>query len=175
MAKPTQIVATRIAYQGYVTVTLATMRAPDGSTHTREVEHHGRAACVLPYDPDRRARGDRRSRTAPGRVGRPGRRRSPHRPEDPDAGPGPAPAPPGAVRANLRPRDGSGPAEPRAACAVGLASPQRRRSLMQEERSFGASPLVAADKVQGRGVFNLQGDKLGSIKDIYLDKISGQV
>ena len=46
---------------------------------------------------------------------------------------------------------------------------------MEEERSFGTSPLVAADKVQGRNVFNRQGDKLGSIKDIYLDKISGQV
>src|SRR5207253_5586731 len=53
MAEPTEIIATRVAYDGYVTVTLATMRAPDGTTHTREIEHHGRAACVLPYDPQR--------------------------------------------------------------------------------------------------------------------------
>jgi nudix-type nucleoside diphosphatase (YffH/AdpP family) len=54
MSQPTEIVETRIAYQGYVTVTLATLRAPDGSAHTREIEHHGNAACVLPYDPERR-------------------------------------------------------------------------------------------------------------------------
>src|SRR5947207_430415 len=54
MPEPTQIIATEVAYQGYITVTLATMRAPDGSTHTREVEHHGNAARVIPYDPERR-------------------------------------------------------------------------------------------------------------------------
>lgn len=42
------------AWQGYLTVLTATFSAPDGSTFTREIEHHGRAACVLPYDPDRR-------------------------------------------------------------------------------------------------------------------------
>lgn len=42
------------AYQGYLTVLTATFRAPDGATFRREIEHHGRAACVLPYDPDRK-------------------------------------------------------------------------------------------------------------------------
>jgi len=41
-------------YQGYLTVLAATFSAPDGGTFRREIEHHGRAACVLPYDPDRR-------------------------------------------------------------------------------------------------------------------------
>jgi nudix-type nucleoside diphosphatase (YffH/AdpP family) len=41
-------------YQGYVTLMSATFVAPDGSTFRREIEHHGRAACVLPYDPDRK-------------------------------------------------------------------------------------------------------------------------
>ena len=41
-------------YQGYVTLLSATFSGPDGETFQREIEHHGRAACVLPYDPDRR-------------------------------------------------------------------------------------------------------------------------
>jgi nudix-type nucleoside diphosphatase (YffH/AdpP family) len=41
-------------YQGYLTVLAATFTAPDGKTFTREIEHHGRAACVLPYDPVRK-------------------------------------------------------------------------------------------------------------------------
>jgi nudix-type nucleoside diphosphatase (YffH/AdpP family) len=41
-------------YQGYLTLMVATFRASDGQAFTREIEHHGRAACVLPYDPDRR-------------------------------------------------------------------------------------------------------------------------
>ena len=42
------------AYQGYLTVMVATLRGADGGAFTREIEHHGRAACVLPYDPERR-------------------------------------------------------------------------------------------------------------------------
>src|SRR5512147_2928789 len=41
-------------YQGYVTLLAATFAGPDGKTFRREIEHHGRAACVLPYDPERR-------------------------------------------------------------------------------------------------------------------------
>jgi nudix-type nucleoside diphosphatase (YffH/AdpP family) len=41
-------------HQGYVTLFLATLADAEGKTFTREIEHHGRAACVLPYDPDRR-------------------------------------------------------------------------------------------------------------------------
>lgn len=42
------------AYQGYVTLFVATLAGPDGATFKREIEHHGRAACVLPYDPERK-------------------------------------------------------------------------------------------------------------------------
>jgi nudix-type nucleoside diphosphatase (YffH/AdpP family) len=38
-------------HQGYLTLFLATLAGPDGKPFTREIEHHGRAACVLPYDP----------------------------------------------------------------------------------------------------------------------------
>jgi nudix-type nucleoside diphosphatase (YffH/AdpP family) len=41
-------------YQGYVTLMAATFSGPDGP-FVREIAHHGHAACVLPYDPDRRA------------------------------------------------------------------------------------------------------------------------
>lgn len=42
------------AWQGFLTVMVATCAGPDGQTFRREIEHHGRAACVLPYDPERR-------------------------------------------------------------------------------------------------------------------------
>jgi nudix-type nucleoside diphosphatase (YffH/AdpP family) len=41
-------------YQGYLTLLSATFTGPDGKTFSREIEHHGRAACVLPYDPTRK-------------------------------------------------------------------------------------------------------------------------
>lgn len=42
------------AYQGYLTVLTATCAGPDGRVFRREIEHHGRAACVLPYDAARK-------------------------------------------------------------------------------------------------------------------------
>lgn len=41
-------------YQGYMTLLLATLATGDGTTFTREIEHHGHAVAVLPYDPLRR-------------------------------------------------------------------------------------------------------------------------
>ncbi len=41
-------------YQGWSTLMVATLAAPGGQPFRREIEHHGRAACVLPYDPERR-------------------------------------------------------------------------------------------------------------------------
>ena len=42
------------AYQGFLTLLVATCAGPDGRTFRREIEHHGRGACVLPYDPARK-------------------------------------------------------------------------------------------------------------------------
>ena len=50
----TRIVDTRVAYKGYLTITVATLTNAAGQTHHREIEDHGRSACVLPYDPGRR-------------------------------------------------------------------------------------------------------------------------
>lgn len=41
-------------YQGYCTLMMATLSASDGSSFKREIEHHGRAAAVLPFDPERK-------------------------------------------------------------------------------------------------------------------------
>jgi len=49
-----EIVGVEAAYRGWCTLYLATLRLADGRTITREIEDHGNAACVLPYDPDRR-------------------------------------------------------------------------------------------------------------------------
>lgn len=49
-----EIRSTEPLYKGYSTLVMATIAAPDGSTFRREIEDHGQAACVLPYDPERR-------------------------------------------------------------------------------------------------------------------------
>jgi hypothetical protein len=37
------------------------------------------------------------------------------------------------------------------------------------------TPLIAASKVEGRPVFDRRGEKLGTVKELYIDKISGEV
>jgi len=51
---PVELRKVETVYQGYSTVFVATLSGDDGASFTREIEHHGRAACVLPYDPKRR-------------------------------------------------------------------------------------------------------------------------
>jgi nudix-type nucleoside diphosphatase (YffH/AdpP family) len=49
-----EIVKRAVAYKGYSTIETVTVRLADGSEMTREVESHGRAVGVLPYDPVRK-------------------------------------------------------------------------------------------------------------------------
>jgi len=49
-----KIVSLEPKYRGWCKVYVATIRLADGQTVTREIEDHGAAACVLPYDPVRR-------------------------------------------------------------------------------------------------------------------------
>ena len=42
------------AYAGWCKLYVATIRLPDGRTFTREIEDHGRATAMLPFDPVRR-------------------------------------------------------------------------------------------------------------------------
>jgi nudix-type nucleoside diphosphatase (YffH/AdpP family) len=51
---PVELRKVETVYQGYCTLMLATLADDNGQTFTREIEHHGRAAAVLPYDPERR-------------------------------------------------------------------------------------------------------------------------
>ena len=41
-------------HDGWGRFYLVTMKSPDGAEHPRQIEDHGDAACVLPYDPERR-------------------------------------------------------------------------------------------------------------------------
>ena len=53
---PVELRKVETLYQGYSTILQGyTLAAPDGSLFTREIEHHGRGAAVLPDDPERRA------------------------------------------------------------------------------------------------------------------------
>ena len=38
-----------------------------------------------------------------------------------------------------------------------------------------ANPVISSERVEGTSVYNPAGDKLGSIDDLMIDKISGQV
>jgi len=40
---------------------------------------------------------------------------------------------------------------------------------------FTTGSIISSDKVEGTAVYNSSGDKLGSIDDLMIDKISGQV
>lgn len=44
----------RIIHQGWNTFGIATITQPNGMVVERALEDHGKAACVLPYDPERR-------------------------------------------------------------------------------------------------------------------------
>ena len=45
---------------------------------------------------------------------------------------------------------------------------------MSETASITSGTLIAAEKVKGTNVYNLAGDKLGSVDDIMIDKVSGR-
>lgn len=49
-----EILSTEIVYSRWAKMILATIRLPDGQCTKRDIEDHGEAAMVLPYDPVRR-------------------------------------------------------------------------------------------------------------------------
>ena len=49
-----RIVSVRTVFEGWTKVIIAKITAPSGHSFEREIESHGSAAAVLPYDPDRR-------------------------------------------------------------------------------------------------------------------------
>lgn len=46
--------STRLAHDGWLKLRVATLSGDDGAEFHREIEDHGPAVAVLPYDPDRR-------------------------------------------------------------------------------------------------------------------------
>lgn len=46
---------------------------------------------------------------------------------------------------------------------------------MTDETKLTDGSLIGADKVNGTDVYNLEGDKLGEVEEIMLDKITGHV
>ncbi len=42
-------------------------------------------------------------------------------------------------------------------------------------QAFRSNDVISSDKVEGTAVYNNAGDKLGSIDDLMIDKVSGQV
>lgn len=49
-----EIVASKLVFEGWATLRIATVRGADGRTFERLIEDHGSAACVLAYDPQRK-------------------------------------------------------------------------------------------------------------------------
>lgn len=49
-----EILSTELVYSRWSRMLLATIRLPDGQVTKRDIEDHGEAAMVLPYDPQRR-------------------------------------------------------------------------------------------------------------------------
>jgi uncharacterized protein YrrD len=45
---------------------------------------------------------------------------------------------------------------------------------MTDATSITTGSLIAADKVNGTNVYNMAGDKLGTVEDVMIDKISGR-
>jgi PRC-barrel domain len=58
----------------------------------------------------------------------------------------------------------------RASCAA----PKHTESIMATTAS-GHTTLIASDKVEGTAVYNRQGEKLGSVYNLMIDKMSGEV
>jgi len=50
-----EIIHTQTVHAGWTKILVAAIRLPDGSTIKREIEDHGAAVCVLPYNPPMRA------------------------------------------------------------------------------------------------------------------------
>ncbi len=48
------ILSSRCVHGGWLKLHVATLAGDDGVSFEREIEHHGDAVAVLPYDPDRR-------------------------------------------------------------------------------------------------------------------------
>src|SRR3979490_1247129 len=52
--------------------------------------------------------------------------------------------------------------------------PPKETVMADEMTKITSGTLIAAEKVEGTDVYNLQGEKLGTVDDIMIDKVSGK-
>jgi sporulation protein YlmC with PRC-barrel domain len=59
--------------------------------------------------------------------------------------------------------------------ALTVHSPlMEQEALMADVTKITSGSLIAADKVNGTDVYNMNGEKLGTVDDIMMDKVSGK-
>jgi sporulation protein YlmC with PRC-barrel domain len=65
----------------------------------------------------------------------------------------------------------------RAYIARSMFAKKSRRTLMAslQDTTSTAGRLIAADQVQGTTIYNPNGDNLGSVEDVMIDKVSGKI
>jgi sporulation protein YlmC with PRC-barrel domain len=64
------------------------------------------------------------------------------------------------------------------ACIVrSMFAKKSRRTLMAslQDTTSTAGRLIAADQVQGTTIYNPNGDNLGSVEDVMIDKVTGKI
>lgn len=83
-------------------------------------------------------------------------------------GSGPGPMTDGAIRGHILKRW---------AIEVGPVTPANPAKFLEHPMTTTTSTntVISSDKVEGTAVYNQAGDKLGSIDDLMIDKVSGQV
>jgi uncharacterized protein YrrD len=50
-----------------------------------------------------------------------------------------------------------------------------QKELGMAKSSTISSDVISSDKVEGTAVYNTAGEKLGSVDDLMIDKVSGQI
>jgi sporulation protein YlmC with PRC-barrel domain len=58
--------------------------------------------------------------------------------------------------------------------ALTLGNPPQQEAPMADVTKITTGSLIAAEQVNGTDVYNMDGDKLGTVDDIMIDKISGK-
>jgi hypothetical protein len=58
--------------------------------------------------------------------------------------------------------------------STGSHCSQKEIVMAEEMTKITSGTLIAAEKVEGTDVYNLQGEKLGTVDDIMIDKVSGK-
>lgn len=154
----------QVLHRGWNTFGIATLALPDGSTVPRALEDHGEAACVLPYDPERRvALLVRQARVGPAFWGEP----------------------PGLVEAPAGGLDGGAPEETairealeEAGVRLGGLEPVARAypmpSVSSERLWLYLAPYAASDRIAAGGGLHAEGEQI-TVIEVSLSDLAAQV